>query len=317
ENDERARDRRRRYGDQGRARGRGGGTAARRAPQDPDPAAGDAGGDRGGHRWGVELVGCTFDALFHHGHPLARLYAPCSRLRVQNAVARAPFVHYVTAEFLQKRYPSTGIEAAFSDVSLPTPCPAVLDRRLARIRDRRGPVIFGLIGTLKVRYKGVHLALRALSHVRRLLPDFLFRVLGPGDPRPWRQQARALGLGRHVIFDGVLPAGDEVLRWLDGLDVYLQPSLAEALPRGLIEAMSRGLPALGSTAGEIPTLLDERCLHEPGDWRRLATQLVGTTRRGWRVEEGVRNFGRARDFAPGLLAQPKKRWLARVSLPTR
>lgn len=45
-------------------------------------------------------------------------------------------------------------------------------------------------------------------------------------------------------------------QWLDQLDLYIQPSFTEGLPRALIEAMSRGLPALASDVGGIPELLD-------------------------------------------------------------
>ena len=46
------------------------------------------------------------------------------------------------------------------------------------------------------------------------------------------------------------------------MDIYIQPSLTEGLPRALIEAMSRGLPCLASRAGGIPELLPEHCTFE-------------------------------------------------------
>jgi len=64
------------------------------------------------------------------------------------------------------------------------------------------------------------------------------------------------------------------LDWLDDVDLYLQPSLQEGLPRALIEAMSRGCPAIGSTTGGIPELLDGSALHAAGDYRSLARLVV-------------------------------------------
>ena len=59
--------------------------------------------------------------------------------------------------------------------------------------------------------------------------------------------------------------GKEVMAWLDGIDIYLQPRMAEGLPRSLIGAMSRGCPFVGSRCGGITGLLEEECLIEPGN----------------------------------------------------
>ena len=50
----------------------------------------------------------------------------------------------------------------------------------------------------------------------------------------------------------------KVFEWLDTIDIYVQPSNTEGLPRALIEAMSRGLPAFGSNVGGIPELLESQ-----------------------------------------------------------
>ena len=51
-----------------------------------------------------------------------------------------------------------------------------------------------------------------------------------------------------------------MFEWLDDMDLYIQPSLQEGLPRAVVEAMSRGLPALGAHTGGIPELLGEDCI---------------------------------------------------------
>ena len=82
------------------------------------------------------------------------------------------------------------------------------------------------------------------------------------------------------------------MKWLDGLDIYIQPSFQEGLPRALVEAMSRGLPALGSSVGGIPELLPSYCLHEPGDSSKLAELLTDVTSASPQrlIEMGTRNF---------------------------
>jgi hypothetical protein len=66
--------------------------------------------------------------------------------------------------------------------------------------------------------------------------------------------------------------------------------------------MSRGCPVLGSTAGGIPELIHESCLHRPGQVGQLAEQIKRATfDRRWLKEQAERNFGRSRQFTKQLL----------------
>jgi len=193
----------------------------------------------------IELVACPSDALWNHGGIAAKLYAPILAARTRAAMRSTPLARYVTANFLQQRYPTHGMAIAASNVVLSLTSPPRVDERLQRLESmRRGhfqkPLIVGTIGALHTRLKGVHTAIAALSRARLHLPPFQYRILGEGDPARLAAQAQACGLGDQVLFDGVLPAGDAVARWLDEVDIYLQPSFQEGLPRGLIEALSRG-----------------------------------------------------------------------------
>ena len=58
---------------------------------------------------------------------------------------------------------------------------------------------------------------------------------------PWMQEAKKMNVSNFIQFDGTLPSGQKVYDWLDEVDIYLQPSFQEGLPRALIEAMSRPL----------------------------------------------------------------------------
>ena len=53
---------------------------------------------------------------------------------------------------------------------------------------------------------------------------------------------------------------EKIFEWLDSIDIYVQPSRQEGMPRALIEAMSRGIPAFGAKTGGIPELLPEQYL---------------------------------------------------------
>jgi glycosyltransferase involved in cell wall biosynthesis len=258
--------------------------------------------ERLGKPWAVEVVTCTWDALWNYGNWQGKVYAPVSWWKTRRVVRRAPFAFYVTERFLQRRYPSRGRTVGVSDVELPALDAAVLDARLARIRSGPEPARLGLIAALSVKFKGVQTALEALGSLRDRLPELELRILGSGDPTPWRKLAREHGVDDIVRFDGTLPPGEPVLRWIDELDLYLQPSFQEGLPRSLVEALSRGLPALGSTAGGIPELLPPECLHRPGDAGRLG-ELIGAAveDREWLARQAERNFETAKGFRAELL----------------
>jgi glycosyltransferase involved in cell wall biosynthesis len=247
--------------------------------------------------WAVEVVGSAWHGLATHGDFLAKAYAPVAHLQTRAAVRRARAVLYVTRFFLQRQYPTRARSVAVSDVELPDPDPATLAERVARIESRRRPLRIGLIGSVGPRYKGIDTCLEALARVRERLGAFEFHVLGPGDPNAYSRLARALGLERHVQFCGALPAGAAVRQWLDSVDIYVQPSRTEGLPRSLLEALSRGCPALGSRVGGIPELLESRCLHPPGDAEALGRLLLETAVPERMLELAQRNFCLASEFA--------------------
>jgi glycosyltransferase involved in cell wall biosynthesis len=253
--------------------------------------------ERMGKPWGVEVVTCTWDALWNYGTWQGKVYAPISWWSTRRIVRRAQFAVYETQEFLQRRYPAGGASVGCPIVELPEVEDVVLDQRLKRIAEWSPPLRIGLIGALSVGFKGIDTAIEALQRHRDRLPEFELRVLGAGDPSRWRRLAEKARLSEQVHFDGVLPAGEAVNGWLDAVDLYVQPSFQEGLPRGTLEAMSRGCPALASTAGGLPELLGPDCLHRPGDADRLGTLVVRAARDPeWQAAQARRNFEVARRY---------------------
>jgi glycosyltransferase involved in cell wall biosynthesis len=245
----------------------------------------------------VEMSGCAWDHTWYHGTLVARMYAPIKFLRARALVRKADFVIYVSREFLQRRYHTFGRTEYASNVEISAPPPSVLETRLERIAADNSPMVFGLIGAVEHPLKGIGTALVALGRAKAALPAFKFRILGQGDPSRWSRLISQNGLDGYVEFCGTLPSGQPVLNWLDEVDVYLQPSFHEGVPRALIEAMSRGCPALGSTAGGVPELLDADCLHQRGGADQLSKQIVHAGQdKNWRRDQAQRNFAKAREY---------------------
>ncbi len=244
----------------------------------------------------VEVVGCAWDSIWYYGSWQGRIYAPFSYLVTRHAVKQSTCTMYVTQQFLQRRYPSSGKSFSCSNVEIDYDAQA-LDKRLMKLDSLSGTMRMGLIGNLTGGIKGVDLAIKALSLVHRSLPGMELHVLGGGSPQHLMDLARKYGVADNVFFYGTLPSGQAVHRWLDDMDLYIQPSKAEGLPRALIEAMSRGCPSVGAIAGGIPELLDTDYLHKRSDEQELAARIVGlASNRAAMREQAERNVKRAYDY---------------------
>lgn len=95
-----------------------------------------------------------------------------------------------------------------------------------------------------------------------------FVLLGDGPLRPALEQ-RARQLALDVVFAGFRP---DVRQVLAGADLVVHPTLFDALPTALIEALAAGLPVVASDVGGVPEIVDGTCgvLVPAGDPRSLA-----------------------------------------------
>jgi glycosyltransferase involved in cell wall biosynthesis len=268
---------------------------------------------KAGKPYAVEMVGCAWDAMRNHGSRAGKLYAPLFYLRARRALRRAPLVLYVTTKWLQGRYPTRGKAYGASDVEIAPMGDREIEGRqakLARIAEGRPPEL-GTVASLRIRSKGIQTALAALTALRSEGLDLRYRVLGGGDAAPWIELAEQLGVADLVSFDGVRPAGSGVAQWLDTIDIHLQPSFQEGLPRATVEAMSRGLACIGSTCGGIPELLPEERLHAPGDVTALAARMRAlATDPAKLAGASACDYEASRAFLPERLAATRSQFLA-------
>ena len=103
--------------------------------------------------------------------------------------------------------------------------------------------------------KGHDVLLRAATHVTRRHPDVRFRLIGDGVLRAELEaQARALGIADFIDFMG---HRDDVGVLLGESAVFAFPSLMEAFPNAVMEAMAVGLPVVATNVGGIPELVTD------------------------------------------------------------
>lgn len=225
--------------------------------------------------YAVEVVSSAWDALWNYGSIKSKLYAPVMELSTKQAVYNAPYAIYVTEFFLQKRYPCKIGKTSFcSNVEIDEVNSDVLTKRLRKINNHSNKTVFGLIGHYSADYKGIDVAIRALASISPHLKNWELQIVGSGDATKYINLAKSLKVNNHINFIGTLPSGEPIYDWLDSVDIYLQPSLVEGLPRALVEAMSRGCPALGSTVGGIPELLSEEQISKPSNVNNLAKNIL-------------------------------------------
>lgn len=207
----------------------------------------------------VEVVGCSWDALWNYNFK-GKLLAPISYFKQRKAVKHCKFVVYVTNNFLQKRYPTNGLSVNCSNVLLKDLDESILTRRIEKINKKKpnGKLIIGTAAAVDVKYKGQDSVIKALGKLRESgIGNFEYHLVGGGNQSYLTSIARKYGVMNQIKFLGEIPHKD-VIKWLDSIDIYIQPSKTEGLPRALIEAMSRGILSLGTNAGGIPELLEDK-----------------------------------------------------------
>lgn len=102
--------------------------------------------------------------------------------------------------------------------------------------------------------KGIEVLLDAIPHVVAQVPDACFVIIGDGPMRAaWTAQANALGVERHVRWAGYR---NDVAALLAGCELFVLPSLDDAFPTVLMEALAAGVPIVATNVGGIPEIVD-------------------------------------------------------------
>ena len=206
----------------------------------------------------IELVACPFDSLWNKSI-LGKLLAIPYYLSTKYITRKADYILYVTNKFLQSRYPTKRRQINCSDVELKKfeNIDTIIKRRKTQLKQNH--IIIGTIGNIDVKYKGYKYVLKAISKIKNKNITIQYEIVGAGNGNYLKKQIYKMGLENQIKLLGSL-SHDEIFKWLDSIDIYIQPSLLEGLPRSVIEAMSRGCPVLGSNVGGIPELISKDCL---------------------------------------------------------
>jgi glycosyltransferase involved in cell wall biosynthesis len=138
---------------------------------------------------------------------------------------------------------------------------------------RDASLVIGVVCALRPE-KDLPTLLEAFAKVRARRTGLKLGIVGSGECEPdLRALAETLGISAECVFQ---PSTAEIGAWLRGIDIFVLPSLTEALSNSLMEAMACGCCAVASRVGGNPELVTHRqtgLLFEPRDSAGLAAAL--------------------------------------------
>lgn len=133
-------------------------------------------------------------------------------------------------------------------------------------------LVVGTIGRL-VPVKGHIYLLRAFARLQHEFSTARLVIIGDGRCRGELQACiDEQGMQGRVLLSGTL---DDALQYVKAFDAFIMPSLSEGLPLALLEAMSGGLPVLGTSIDSLRPILQDSGgrIFEPADVDSLVHQL--------------------------------------------
>jgi glycosyltransferase involved in cell wall biosynthesis len=137
----------------------------------------------------------------------------------------------------------------------------------------RATMVVGAVGRLAP-VKGFHHLLEASALVLRQFPSTTFVVLGDGPAaEALHRRSVQLGVADRVTFAG---SSNNMPAAYASFDVFVLPSLSEAMPMSLMEAMAAAKPVVATSVGSIPMMINDHqngLLVPPADPVALAAGL--------------------------------------------
>ena len=224
----------------------------------------------------IESAGSSFKSLWYHGGFKYKIAAFPVEALVKHYHRKAKYIVYVSKFYLQRFYKSKAKQIGCPDVVLDNPDSNVLNARLNKIKfksagDKR--FVLGLIGASQAEYRGHDVLLKAAGLLKKEGYLVSVQFLGGGTADDKRKQVAVKNnIENEVTFCGRLPH-DEVLNWIDQIDILVMPTKVESLGRAVIEAMSRACPVIGTVGTALEEQLGSDCLIKPTDYIGLANLL--------------------------------------------
>lgn len=261
----------------------------------------------------VEVVGSAWGSYWYKSIIGKTVAFPLELLN-KHVVLKAQYVLYVTDDYLQREYPTNGVGCGCTDVVLKERNKEILNARLNRIRDRDNSkkLVLGTLAQIDYKYKGHATVMGAIAELKKRGYDIQYRLAGNGNRVYLNRIAKKYGVADNVIFYGQI-RHDDIEQWIDDLDIYIQPSLTEGMPRSVIEALYRGCPVIVSDAGGMYELVDKDYTFEKGNTKDLF-EIIGKIDDNDLSTMALRNYIFAEKFDYGTLKNKRNSFYNRIRM---
>lgn len=221
-------------------------------------------------------------------------------------------VSYVTNEYLQKKYPCQAIvngetkeyfTSSYSSVML---SPKIFSEPRKYFSKEKW--IFVHCANYISGYRKGHLTvLNTVKELKRRGKKVEIRFIGDGKlVKEFQKIAQDMGINKEVVFVGRLSNQEDVIKEFRNADIMIFPTMAEGLPRVLLEAMATGLPCVSSPVCGIPEILDEEFLIDYDNYMEYADKVeklmedivklnqmsADNIKKAWEYEESILNTKR-------------------------
>jgi len=118
---------------------------------------------------------------------------------------------------------------------------------------------FVFVGRL-IHWKGAHFAIRALAEARKKVPAATLTLFTGGPDEQWlRNIANQAGVVDAVEFAGHVPSRQQLMDSLSNYTALVFPSLHDSGGMVVLEALSKGLPAVCLDLGGLGVIVNESC----------------------------------------------------------
>ena len=263
----------------------------------------------------AEVMGCPWDAYWNHGLA-GKLIAPYMFFRMRNILKKADYAIYVTEKFLQKRYPCSCKYISASNVNIIPVSEDVIKNRISKLDKKNfsNGIKIMTSAAIDVKYKGQQYVIKAVKLLKskNIMVDYY--LAGGGDSARLKRIAEKCGISDKIHFLGEINSS-KVIDYLDKMDIYIQPSLQEGLPRSVIEAMSRGCAVIGTNTAGIPELIQESMLVKRKNAFEIASVIESYIYLDNKLKESLskENFNNSKKYTNTILDQKRKKYFEYIS----
>lgn len=221
----------------------------------------------------VEVIGDAFGALWYHSVK-GKLLAIPSMINTKKTIKNADYAVYVSDRFLQSKYPCDRPSIGVSDCIISEPSKEMIQNRISSIKNRDyKTVVLMNAAAIDVKYKGQEYVIKAIPLVNRVGIRVKFYIVGNGNQAYLKRIAEQCGVLDQVVFTGGV-SHDDVFRLMSESDIYIQPSLTEALARSVVEALSTGCCCIGTDTGGLIEVIGDGYRFKPRDYTKIANIII-------------------------------------------